>query len=174
MNRRDLLIAGGALAVAPTLAHAAPAEKLVDYLFVQASEKVRLADNVLRLQTVNPHTIFFSDRPERIVGKVDTEKFVGAWSKGTDSFKSDPPNAVLTNLDHANPVALAVVLRNPRLEGGDLIYDVEVLDGPKTLDVGPSSVFIDVIGLPATPLSFAGVARRTARRTARRVYRRRW
>jgi hypothetical protein len=29
---------------------------------------------------------------------------------------------------------------------------------------GPASVFVDIIGLPFTPLSFAGVARRTARR----------
>jgi hypothetical protein len=31
---------------------------------------------------------------------------------------------------------------------------------------GPASVFIDIIGLPFTPLSFAGVARRTAYRAA--------
>jgi hypothetical protein len=29
---------------------------------------------------------------------------------------------------------------------------------------GPVSVFVDIIGMPFTPLSFAGVARRTARR----------
>lgn len=31
---------------------------------------------------------------------------------------------------------------------------------------GPASVFIDVIGMPRTPMSVAGVARRTARRGA--------
>jgi hypothetical protein len=31
---------------------------------------------------------------------------------------------------------------------------------------GPDSVFVDIIGLPFTPLSYAGVARRTARRAA--------
>jgi hypothetical protein len=70
-------------------------------------------------------------------------------------------------------VEVVVVLKRPRLAGGDLVYDVEVLDGAKTLDGGASTLFIDVIGRPLTPMSYAGVARRTSRRTARRVTRRR-
>jgi hypothetical protein len=43
---------------------------------------------------------------------------------------------------------------------------VRVLEGDLAGAVGPASVFVDIIGLPFTPLSFAGVARRTARRAA--------
>ncbi len=59
-------------------------------------------------------------------------------------------------------------LREPRLGGGALIYDVEVLDGASEIESGASALFIDIIGAPLTPLSVAGVDRRTARRVYRR------
>jgi hypothetical protein len=55
-------------------------------------------------------------------------------------------------------------LRSPHLEGDKLTFDVRVLEGDLAGADGPASVFVDIIGLPFTPLSFAGVARRTARR----------
>jgi hypothetical protein len=45
-----------------------------------------------------------------------------------------------------------------------LTFDVRVLEGDLASADGPVSVFVDIIGLPFTPLSVAGVARRTARR----------
>jgi hypothetical protein len=140
---------------------------------VQSAREVSLASNVLTLRGVNPSTLYFSDRPERIVGRFTTGEFVAEWDKGSDSFKSNPPNATLAVLDHDEPKEVVVVLNRPRLSDGDLVYDVEVIDGAKTLDGGAASLFIDTIGRPLTPMSYAGVARRTSRRTARRVTRRR-
>jgi hypothetical protein len=57
-----------------------------------------------------------------------------------------------------------VELRDPHLDGDRLTFDVRVLEGDLAGADGPASVFVDIIGLPFTPLSFAGVARRTARR----------
>lgn len=51
-------------------------------------------------------------------------------------------------------------------------YDVEILEGEMPSSAVPSALFIDIVGHPLTPLSVAGVARRTRRRTARRVARR--
>jgi len=65
-----------------------------------------------------------------------------------------------------------VVLKSPRMDEADLLYDVEVLDGASEAEGLATSVFIDVVGRPLTPGSVAGVARRTSRRTARRVDRR--
>ena len=42
----------------------------------------------------------------------------------------------------------------------------EVLEGSLDGADGPASIFIDIIGMPRTPASFAGVARRTAYRGA--------
>ena len=43
---------------------------------------------------------------------------------------------------------------------------MQVLEGNLNGADGPAAVFIDIIRLPRTPLSFAGVARRTAFRGA--------
>ena len=58
------------------------------------------------------------------------------------------------------------VLKSPQLEGDRLTFDVQVLEGELSGADGPASVFIDIIGLPFTPLSFAGVARRASFRAA--------
>src|SRR6266849_5657682 len=54
----------------------------------------------------------------------------------------------------------------PKLEGDKLTFDVQLLEGDLTGGDGPASVFIDIIGRPFTPLSFAGAARRGAYRGA--------
>jgi len=52
------------------------------------------------------------------------------------------------------------------MQGDRLTFDVQVLEGDLKGADGAASVFIDIIGLPFTPLSYAGVARRTAYRAA--------
>ena len=64
-----------------------------------------------------------------------------------------------------------VTLRNPQLTGNDLTYDVTLLEGSLPETAGPCSLFIDIIGCPLTPMSFAGAAR--TRRLSRRLLRRR-
>ena len=184
MNRREMLLGIGASALLtrPLLAGDDKEQneqkekkgKSVEYLFVQSAPKVTLKDGILTLEGVKASTLFFSDRPDRIVGHVPTAKFLAHWDEGTDSFKADPPNAALSIAGDREPKQFVVELKNPRLEGGNLIYDVEVLDGDKSATGSECSLFIDIIGRPRTPLSFAGVARRAGRRTARRVIRRRW
>jgi hypothetical protein len=44
--------------------------------------------------------------------------------------------------------------------------DVQILEGSMPAKGGPVSLFIDIVGMPLTPLSYAGVARRTAYRRA--------
>jgi hypothetical protein len=164
MNRREAILAASAVLAAPTVAKAATEDENVELLFVQTGGQVTLGEGKLVLADANPNTLYFSDRPERIVGRVTTQDFVGHWATGADNFEQDPPNAVLTadNGDGAEEATLE--LRNPRLDGSSLIYDVEILNGPASLDGEWASLFIDLIGRPLTPLSFAGVGRRTRRR----------
>ena len=178
MNRCSLLTAATLLAsllVVPGLARAAEpakkeaakteeAAKQADFLFVQNAQSIHYADGKLTLKGVSPTTIMFSDRPERIAGHMATARFVPFWSKGKDSFLADPPNATLSivNEDQVNDVV--VVLRDPDLKGDELSYHVRVLEGEMPAKGGPVSLFIDIIGMPLTPLSYAGVARRTYRR----------
>jgi hypothetical protein len=56
-------------------------------------------------------------------------------------------------------------LADPRLDGDTLSYGiVRVLEGTFPSQANDVAVFIDVIGMPFTPMSYAGVARRTYRR----------
>ena len=175
MERRNLLkgiaaasVAAPATFLSSTVDAADDKQKMVDFLFVQNASAATLTNGVLTLKGVAPHTLYFSDRPERIAGRITTAEFVEQWSKGSDSFKKDPPNAVLTVLSQPKPQDIVVVLKDPRLQGNDLVFDVDVTDGDKTASGEASALFIDVIGRPATPLSYAGVARRTTRRVVRR------
>ena len=139
----------------------------VEYLFVLTAESATLADGVLKMGDVNPATLYFSDRPDRIAGHQATEEFVAEWGVGDDNFASNPPNATLSVLSGTEPQDVVVVLSEPRLEGGDLIFKVSVLDGNPDVAGGANSLFIDIIGRPLTPMSMAGVARRTTRRAFR-------
>lgn len=160
-----------------------PAEKEaaveeVEYLFVQHAESVTLADGVLTLEGVGDDVLYFSDRPERIVGREPLEVFLGSWTEGEESFAEIPPNAVLTSKQGDELRDLTVVLKSPALAEGTLAYEVEVLDGPEAGSADFAALFIDVIGDPVTGprgevrRQNRRVARRTARRTARRVDRR--
>lgn len=177
MNRREMLLGLGASALLTRSLTAGDdtddKKKIVDYLFVQSAPKVSLNDGVLTLMDANLSTLYFSDRPDRIVGHVPTADFVAHWGEGKDNFKADPPNATVSILGDREPQQLVVELKAPRIKDGNLIYDVNVLDGDSKVWGDECSLFIDIIGRPITPLSFAGVGRRTVRRTTRRVMRRR-
>ena len=55
-------------------------------------------------------------------------------------------------------------LQDPVLQGDNLTYTVKVLQGEIPARGADVSVFIDIIGMPMTPFSYAGVARRSYRR----------
>jgi hypothetical protein len=55
-------------------------------------------------------------------------------------------------------------LQDPVLQGDNLTYTVKVVQGDMPAAGSDVSVFIDIMGMPLTPLSFAGVARRSYRR----------
>jgi len=61
-------------------------------------------------------------------------------------------------------VEVVVELKNPQLKGDDLTYDVRILEGKPPEKGGLCSLFIDIIGMPLTPMSYAGAARRCWRR----------
>ena len=138
--------------------------KKVDFLFVQTAKGFSHGKGRITLRGVNPLTISFSDRPDRIAGHMPTSKFVPMWSQGVDSFLSNPPNATLSVFRGDSVSSTVVVLRNPQLVGNDLSYEVRVLEGTLPAQSGPCSLFIDIIGMPLTPLSYAGAARRAWRR----------
>ncbi|MGA9538400.1 MAG: SHOCT domain-containing protein, partial [Desulfobacterales bacterium] len=147
---------------------AEPKPLIVPVLFVQNAEAVVFGQGTLTLKGISPMTVFFSDRPVRIAGHFNTkDEYIPLWDEGKDSFLKDPPNATVSIYEKGQEQLTDVVVKlsKPRLAGKDLTYDIKVIEGKAPPKGGACSVFIDIIGLPFTPLSFAGVARRTAYRT---------
>ncbi|HKY95175.1 MAG TPA: hypothetical protein VJL84_07700 [Kiloniellales bacterium] len=141
-------------------------EPIYPSLFVINADGASLKDGVLTLHGVAASSIVFADRPVRAAGHLPTEAVVDEWKPGTDSFDSNPPNATVTvflvGSDQSKDAV--VVLKDPLLTDGDLTFKVDVLEGDLDGADGPAAVFVDIIGMPWTPLSYAGVARRWTRR----------
>lgn len=138
-----------------------------EWLFVQTADSVSLSDGVLTLHGISPATLFFSDRPERISAHGLTAQFVTYWQKlGDDTFADDPPNATLAIVENDVADDVVLTLMEPELDGETLTYSVAVLEGSDSLEGGACSLFVDPIGMPLTPVSYAGVRRRTIRRVA--------
>jgi hypothetical protein len=142
--------------------------EVVPSLIVLNARGASLQGQKLTLVGVAPNSIVFADRPVRSAGHVLTAHLLEEWGTGSDSFAKDPPNATVSvfSKDGSTIRDAVVVLKTPNLQGDQLTFDVQVLEGDLAGADGAASVFIDIIGMPWTPLSFAGVARRTAARAA--------
>jgi len=175
-SRRNFLkgsaAAVGAGLLGASLTQAQDKQEEVQWLFVQNAQDVVMGKDRLTLIGVSPTTIFFSDRPKRSAGHMTTEDFVREWKQGKskEGFHADPPNATLSVFAKEEIVDVVVELKNPRLAGGALVYDIDVVEEDEPLPSGPVSLFIDPVGMPASPTSVAGVHRRHRRRVRHVVH----
>ena len=142
--------------------------RIVPSLIVVNARSARLQGQKLTLEGLSPNAIVFADRPVRAAGHMLAADIVSEWTSGGDAFSKDPPNATVSVLgkDGTSVSDVVVVLKAPKLEGDRLSFDVQVLEGDLAGADGPASIFIDIVGMPLTPMSFAGVARRAGRRAA--------
>jgi hypothetical protein len=140
-------------------------------MFVQTAQGIDSTGDTLTLRGVTPSTLYFSDRPQRVVGHMTTTDFVDLWGAGDNSFEADPPNAVLSFLEPGGevPEDAVVVITEPRLSGDELSYSIDVLEGAVPASTGPVTLFIDPFGRPLSPVSVCGVRRRERRRMRRRM-----
>lgn len=130
------------------LAEAEGKPELVELLFVQQADRATLKDGVLILEGVGSNVLYFSDRPERIIGRESLEQFLAQWDAGEQSFATIPPNAVLTVVKGDEELDAVFVLKNPVKTGDDtMTYEVEVLEGPSAGFGDHAALFIDAIGI---------------------------
>lgn len=141
----------------------------IEALFVQSAHGLTSSAGMVTFHGLAHATLFFSDRPQRVVGHMSSRKFVDQWDEGEDSFAEDPPNAVVSFLEDGDetPEEVTMTIRDPHLDGNTLTYQIEILDGALPAKAGPCSLFIDPIGRPLSPMSVAGVRRRDRRRDRR-------
>ncbi len=144
----------------------APQVDQIEALFVQSAHGLTTSKGSVTFHGLAHATLFFSDRPQRVVGHLSSRKFVDQWGEGEDSFAEDPPNAVLSFLEDGDtvPEEVTMTISDPHLDGDTLTYTVDILDGMLPASSGPCSLFIDPVGRPLSPMSVAGVRRRQRRR----------
>src|SRR5947209_15289860 len=101
----------------------------IEALFVQSAHGLTTSNGTVTFHGLGHSTLFFADRPQRVVGHLSSKQFVDEWGVGENSFASDPPNAVVSFLEDgaATPEEVTVVLRDPRIDADTLTYKIEVL-----------------------------------------------
>ena len=133
---------------------------LIEEMFVQVAKGLTAANGSMTLVGASPSTLYFSDRPERVVGHMTTQQFVEEWTEGADSFASDPPNAVLSFVEPGGdtPSDAVVVLRDPTIGDDSISYAIEVLEGDVPVEAGP----VHAVHRPARSSPVARLSRRDA------------
>jgi hypothetical protein len=117
------------------------------YLFVQNGTGGTLSDTTLTLTDVSSKTGWFTDRPYRGSGQMNTEDFVALWDEGRP-FADDPPDADFTCTVDSEVVNFVVELTSPSMPGDDLSYSVNavgdtVLPETQITCEAESNLFID-------------------------------
>jgi len=127
-------------------------------LVVLNAKTARLDGRTLSLDGVAASAIVFADRPIRRAGYMQIDDLLKLWSAG--SFAKDPPNATVSAFarDGAQLADAVVVLKAPRLDGAELVFDVTVLEGSLGAADGPAALFIDTIwfGVGSTGVHYLG------------------
>jgi hypothetical protein len=149
------MIIAALMAIAASMFSMAPlaraGEEKIQLLFVQTAEDLKSDDKTFRLVNVGQQTLFFSDRPVRIAGHLTMPAYLDDWkeSEGPDNFSADPPNATLSVFepDQKDNTLVVVTISNPVVDGNDLIYSYQLLDGTMPRTGGATSLFIDTIGV---------------------------
>jgi len=102
-----------------TFAEDKPAE---EWLFVHTAEEAQVTNNTTIVMPVTRDIFAFTDRPYRKHAYMTGEQFASLWDEGA-SFKTDPPNAVLTWIDGEDVKEAEVVITGASFDGNTITYN---------------------------------------------------
>lgn len=143
-------LTGAALALALGATVASAEEAKLELMFVQSSAGFTAdpAAQTLRLTDVTPQALYFSDRPERVAGHISMDDYLSYWREGADNFSKDPPNATLSVYEPGSSENSVVVVElvEPIVEGKDIVYRYNLIEGQMPESGGATALFIDRIG----------------------------
>jgi hypothetical protein len=114
------------------------------WLFVHTADNAQVTNTTIVMPMTND--IFaFTDRPYRKHLYMNGTQYASLWSNDeTNSFYTDPPNAVLTWVDGDEVKEVEVVITDADFDGDNIIYTIEnsnLTDNQSFEDV---SLFVDV------------------------------
>jgi hypothetical protein len=103
-----------------TFAEDKPAE---EWLFVHTAQEAQVINTTTIVIPVTRDIFAFTDRPYRKHGYMTGEQFASLWAdSGSDSFKTDPPNAVLTWVDGEDVKEAELVITGASFDGDSITY----------------------------------------------------
>ena len=119
-----------------------------DVLHVLTAREGAFAGRTLTLKSVASAVVFFRDRPARAAGHIATAEFERRFSRRAGGIDADPPNAIVSIL--GRDAMVVVELKEPKLDGETLRFDVDVLSGELPVSFGATSLFMEAS--PGSPL----------------------
>ena len=136
-----------------TFAEDKPAE---EWLFVHTADEAQVTNNTTIVMPVTRDIFAFTDRPYRKHAYMTGQQFASLWAKaGSNSFKTDPPNAVLTWVEGEDVKEAEVVITGAQVAGGSITYTTNTLSN--TVGTLKSvSLFVDNFNTCLRPFSNKG------------------
>ena len=127
----------------PVAETSAADETDVSWLYVVNATGGTFDGKTITLHDVPP-ALVFSDRPNRIWGHMTLSELLPIVKEGPDNFIVNPPNAVLSTFREGDlPTEATVVMHDATIDGANLLFSVDVLDGSIPATFGPASLFVD-------------------------------
>ena len=117
------------------------------WLFVHTADNAQVTNTTIVMPMTN-NIFAFTDRPYRRHLYMDGEQYASLWSNDeTNSFKIDPPNAVLTWMDGDEINEVEVVITDANFDGDNIIYTINKTSGIIKDNIENVSLFVDLGGL---------------------------
>ena len=146
---KTILTAATALITGLFFSSSAIAEdaKPAEWLFVHTAQTAEMTSPTTLVMPVTREIFAFTNRPNRQHGYMNAHEFVSLWDEGEgDTFKADPPNAVLTWVDgdEMKEVELLILNAETVSHGREIAYEVKLEAGYISAgNIGVVSFFVD-------------------------------
>ena len=126
--------------------------KPAEWLFVHTAQTAEMTSDTTLVLPVTRDIFAFTDRPNRMHGYMKGHEFVSLWDEGEgDTFKADPPNAVLTWVDgdEMKEAEFLIISAETVSHGREIAYEVKLEAGETPEgNIGTPSLFVDSRFLP--------------------------
>jgi len=139
--------------------------KPAEWLFVHTAQTAEMTSATTLVMPATRDIFAFTDRPNRMHGYLNAHEYASLWDEGEgDTFKADPPNAVLTWVDgdEVKEAELLIISAETVGHGRSIAYEVKLEAGETPVGkMGPASLFVDdgeFDDCGSICLPFAGVA----------------
>jgi hypothetical protein len=138
-----LLLAALSSSFAFAEGHSQPKE---EWLFVHTADEAQVINTTTIVIPVTRDIFAFTDRPYRKHGYMTGEQFASLWAdSGSDSFKADPPNAVLTWVDGEDVKEAELVITGASFDGDSITYTRKHPATVQFSNLKSVSLFVDTI-----------------------------